>query len=131
MAKEERAVVDEVDEKIESKKKVLEKNISVAKKTEEKDAKKEIKMEIANSDKKLTEIQKETVRQKRKNSNSSIEDEKEAKKPAIEIKKESVSEEIINKKVILKGVVFVLSGFQNPERGDLRDLALKMGAKYR
>ncbi|XP_059156974.1 DNA repair protein XRCC1-like [Physella acuta] len=32
---------------------------------------------------------------------------------------------------ILEGVVFVLSGFQNPYRGDLRDKALEMGAKYR
>lgn len=28
------------------------------------------------------------------------------------------------------GVVFVLSGFENPERGNLRDQALTMGAKY-
>ncbi|XP_076135800.1 DNA repair protein XRCC1 [Alosa pseudoharengus] len=32
---------------------------------------------------------------------------------------------------LLEGVVFVLSGFQNPFRGDLRDKALAMGAKYR
>uniref|UniRef100_A0A8C7G8H6 DNA repair protein XRCC1 n=1 Tax=Oncorhynchus kisutch TaxID=8019 RepID=A0A8C7G8H6_ONCKI len=32
---------------------------------------------------------------------------------------------------IMEGVVFVLSGFQNPFRGDLRDKALAMGAKYR
>lgn len=32
---------------------------------------------------------------------------------------------------IMEGVVFVLSGFQNPFRGDLRDKALEMGAKYR
>ncbi|XP_072316827.1 DNA repair protein XRCC1 isoform X2 [Eucyclogobius newberryi] len=32
---------------------------------------------------------------------------------------------------ILEGVVFVLSGFQNPFRGELRDKALEMGAKYR
>ncbi|XP_035606676.1 DNA repair protein XRCC1-like [Oncorhynchus keta] len=31
---------------------------------------------------------------------------------------------------IMEGVVFVLSGFQNPFRGDLRDKALAMGAKY-
>ena len=30
----------------------------------------------------------------------------------------------------LKGVTFVLSGFQNPERGQLRDMALEMGATY-
>lgn len=32
---------------------------------------------------------------------------------------------------IMEGVVFVLSGFQNPFRGELRDRALEMGAKYR
>uniref|UniRef100_A0A9J7ZVC8 DNA repair protein XRCC1 n=1 Tax=Cyprinus carpio carpio TaxID=630221 RepID=A0A9J7ZVC8_CYPCA len=32
---------------------------------------------------------------------------------------------------ILEGVVFVLSGFQNPFRGELRDKALAMGARYR
>ncbi|XP_036414573.1 LOW QUALITY PROTEIN: DNA repair protein XRCC1 [Colossoma macropomum] len=32
---------------------------------------------------------------------------------------------------ILEGVVFVLSGFQNPFRGELREKALAMGAKYR
>lgn len=32
---------------------------------------------------------------------------------------------------IMQGVVFVLSGFQNPFRGELRDKALAMGAKYR
>lgn len=32
---------------------------------------------------------------------------------------------------IMKGVVFVLSGFVNPERGNLRDKALQMGAQYK
>ncbi|XP_066463189.1 DNA repair protein XRCC1 isoform X2 [Eleutherodactylus coqui] len=32
---------------------------------------------------------------------------------------------------LLQGTVFVLSGFQNPFRSDLRDKALEMGAKYR
>ncbi|XP_078381815.1 DNA repair protein XRCC1-like [Oculina patagonica] len=32
---------------------------------------------------------------------------------------------------IMKGVVFVMSGFVNPERGNLRDKALQMGAQYR
>ncbi|XP_061633115.1 DNA repair protein XRCC1 isoform X1 [Phyllopteryx taeniolatus] len=34
-------------------------------------------------------------------------------------------------KRIMEGVVFVLSGFQNPFRGELREKALEMGAKYR
>ncbi|CAG5118439.1 unnamed protein product, partial [Candidula unifasciata] len=32
---------------------------------------------------------------------------------------------------LMEGVVFVLSGFQNPYRSQLRDQALEMGAKYR
>jgi DNA-repair protein XRCC1 len=32
---------------------------------------------------------------------------------------------------LMSGVVFVLSGFQNPERSNLRDAALEMGATYR
>ncbi|KAM7383090.1 hypothetical protein PAMP_002772 [Pampus punctatissimus] len=32
---------------------------------------------------------------------------------------------------MMEGVVFVLSGFQNPFRGELREKALDMGAKYR
>ncbi|ELT92521.1 hypothetical protein CAPTEDRAFT_181480 [Capitella teleta] len=32
---------------------------------------------------------------------------------------------------VLKGVVFVMSGFQNPKRSDLRDAAVEMGAKYK
>ena len=32
---------------------------------------------------------------------------------------------------IMSGVVFALSGFVNPKRSDIRDKALKMGAKYR
>ena len=32
---------------------------------------------------------------------------------------------------LMEGVVFVLSGFQNPLRGDLRQMALELGAKYR
>lgn len=34
-------------------------------------------------------------------------------------------------KRIMEGVVFVLSGFQNPSRGELREKAMDMGAKYR
>jgi len=33
--------------------------------------------------------------------------------------------------VLQKDVVFVLSGFVNPERGNLRDKALQMGAQYK
>lgn len=34
-------------------------------------------------------------------------------------------------KSLMQGVVIVLSGFQNPLRGELRDKALMMGAKYK
>uniref|UniRef100_A0A8C8G8A3 DNA repair protein XRCC1 n=1 Tax=Oncorhynchus tshawytscha TaxID=74940 RepID=A0A8C8G8A3_ONCTS len=43
----------------------------------------------------------------------------------------SSSEATVPLNKIMEGVVFVLSGFQNPFRGDLRDKALAMGAKYR
>ena len=32
---------------------------------------------------------------------------------------------------ILKGVIFALSGFQNPLRSEIRDMGIKLGAKYR
>jgi DNA-repair protein XRCC1 len=32
---------------------------------------------------------------------------------------------------VLAGVVFALSGYENPERAELRDLAVSMGAQYR
>ncbi|KAK1806626.1 hypothetical protein P4O66_005129 [Electrophorus voltai] len=41
------------------------------------------------------------------------------------------SEENVPFNKIMEGVVFVLSGFQNPFRGELRDKALAMGACYR
>lgn len=34
-------------------------------------------------------------------------------------------------KTILRGVIFALSGFQNPLRTEIRDKGMKMGAKYR
>lgn len=43
----------------------------------------------------------------------------------------SQSEQQVPFKRIMEGVVFVLSGFQNPFRGELREKALDMGAKYR
>lgn len=43
----------------------------------------------------------------------------------------SQSEQHVPFKRIMEGVVFVLSGFQNPFRGELREKALDMGAKYR
>lgn len=46
-------------------------------------------------------------------------------------KKNSSSSQPVELNRILQGTVFVLSGFQNPFRSDLRDKALEMGAKYR
>ncbi|XP_071376435.1 DNA repair protein XRCC1 isoform X2 [Centroberyx affinis] len=46
-------------------------------------------------------------------------------------KAKSPSAEQVPLNRIMEGVVFVLSGFQNPFRGELRDKALAMGAKYR
>lgn len=43
----------------------------------------------------------------------------------------SQSEQQVPFKRIMEGVVFVLSGFQNPFRGELREKAVDMGAKYR
>ncbi|KAM4651751.1 DNA repair protein XRCC1 isoform 2-T2 [Discoglossus pictus] len=69
---------------------------------------------------------------------------KKVKEPStpVPVKKPSSSEKPSHKKSppaaqpvemgrILQGTVFVLSGFQNPFRSDLRDKALEMGAKYR
>uniref|UniRef100_A0A671MC18 DNA repair protein XRCC1 n=1 Tax=Sinocyclocheilus anshuiensis TaxID=1608454 RepID=A0A671MC18_9TELE len=50
-------------------------------------------------------------------------------KPKPKPKPKAKSVEPFNR--ILEGVVFVLSGFQNPFRGELRDKALAMGARYR
>lgn len=36
-----------------------------------------------------------------------------------------------NLKEIMKGCILAFSGFVNPLRGELRDKALEMGAKYR
>ncbi|XP_069559857.1 DNA repair protein XRCC1 isoform X1 [Brachyistius frenatus] len=43
----------------------------------------------------------------------------------------SQSEQQVPFNRIMEGVVFVLSGFQNPFRGELREKALDLGAKYR
>ena len=39
------------------------------------------------------------------------------------------SEQSVDK--LMKKVVFVLSGFENPERSNLRDKAVEMGATYK
>ncbi|XP_030067471.1 DNA repair protein XRCC1 isoform X2 [Microcaecilia unicolor] len=45
-------------------------------------------------------------------------------------KKQKKPAEAVELQQILQGTVFVLSGFQNPFRAQLRDKALEMGAKY-
>ncbi|XP_034030032.1 DNA repair protein XRCC1 isoform X2 [Thalassophryne amazonica] len=47
------------------------------------------------------------------------------------LKAKAQSSEQVQFNRLMEGVVFVLSGFQNPFRGDLREKALDMGAKYR
>lgn len=49
------------------------------------------------------------------------------KKKHVEEKREEPKKKLIE---IMSGVTFVLSGYQNPYRGELRDKALRMGAKY-
>ncbi|XP_049321033.1 DNA repair protein XRCC1 isoform X1 [Astyanax mexicanus] len=53
------------------------------------------------------------------------------KKPEIKPKPKPRSVEAVPLNRIMEGVVFVLSGFQNPFRGELRDKALAMGGRYR
>ena len=50
---------------------------------------------------------------------------------SIEVKKKNVFDKSDDKERVLKGVIFALSGFQNPLRSEIRDLGLKLGAKYR
>ncbi|XP_073702966.1 DNA repair protein XRCC1 [Garra rufa] len=52
-------------------------------------------------------------------------------KPKPKPKPKAKSTELVPFNRIMEGVVFVLSGFQNPFRGELRDKALAMGARYR
>ncbi|XP_050988094.1 DNA repair protein XRCC1 isoform X2 [Labeo rohita] len=52
-------------------------------------------------------------------------------KPKPKPKPKAKSAEPVPFNRIMEGVVFVLSGFQNPFRGELRDKALAMGARYR
>ncbi|KAL0171141.1 hypothetical protein M9458_031452, partial [Cirrhinus mrigala] len=52
-------------------------------------------------------------------------------KPKPKPKPKAKSVEPVPYNRIMEGVVFVLSGFQNPFRGELRDKALAMGARYR
>lgn len=51
--------------------------------------------------------------------------------PKTKQKAKSQKEQQVPFTQLMEGVVFVLSGFQNPFRGELREKALEMGAKYR
>jgi len=59
--------------------------------------------------------------------------EKEKSPPPAKKKRESpnLDNSSVSFDEIMKGVVFVMSGFVNPERGTLRDKALQMGAQFR
>ncbi|XP_031709223.1 DNA repair protein XRCC1 isoform X1 [Anarrhichthys ocellatus] len=52
-------------------------------------------------------------------------------KPEPKPKQQKAGGQQVPFKRIMDGVVFVLSGFQNPFRGELREKALDMGGKYR
>lgn len=58
---------------------------------------------------------------------SSVRDEPPLKKTKSEPPKESPAKSF---RKLMEGVTFVLSGFQNPFRGELRDKAIEMGAMY-
>ena len=127
------------DVKLESKKNDFEKKVTETKITEAKEEKKQVKKEAKEIKKEEKTKEDEdnklpSIRNKRKNS-SSVEEEKNPKKPATEeVKKEDkekASNGVLNKKTILKGIVFAISGIQNPERSNIRDKALQMGAKYK
>ena len=46
------------------------------------------------------------------------------------IKEEKVIEKQVDTSRLLDGVIFALSGYKNPQRGEIRDKATKLGAKY-
>ncbi|KAA8591818.1 hypothetical protein FQN60_017192 [Etheostoma spectabile] len=58
-------------------------------------------------------------------------DRKRESQPKPKPKQPKASVQQVPFKRMMDGVVFVLSGFQNPFRGELREKALDMGAKYR
>lgn len=58
-------------------------------------------------------------------------DRKRESEPKTKQKAKSQEEQQVPFTRLMEGVVFVLSGFQNPFRGELREKALEMGAKYR
>ena len=66
---------------------------------------------------------------KPKNSAEKSESESPRKKPDVLAKQNSNKHQ--PKQQILKGVIFALSGFQNPLRSEIRDTGMKLGAKYR
>ncbi|KAL7835743.1 hypothetical protein SRHO_G00280900 [Serrasalmus rhombeus] len=70
-----------------------------------------------------------TAREKTAFSDQKTPEKKPESKPKPKARPKTAETVPLNK--ILEGVVFVLSGFQNPFRGELREKALVMGAKYR
>ncbi|PSN33076.1 hypothetical protein C0J52_21490 [Blattella germanica] len=89
-----------------------------------------------NSDTKLTEIKKTLPGKKgnkavhngseKRNENSTEKKENNKEVPA---KKPKLNGKPFGK--LLEGVVLVISGYQNPHRGNLRNMALEMGARYK
>ncbi|KAL6462452.1 hypothetical protein MHYP_G00288740 [Metynnis hypsauchen] len=72
-----------------------------------------------------------TAREKTASSDQKTPEKKPESKPKPKPKAQPKTAETVPLNKILEGVVFVLSGFQNPFRGELREKALAMGAKYR
>ncbi|KAI3970069.1 hypothetical protein MKW92_047846 [Papaver armeniacum] len=63
--------------------------------------------------------------------NKSTDDSNEPQSSTNHSKKETKSNEKSSFSKLMEGVVFVLSGFVNPERGTLRSQALEMGAEFK
>lgn len=57
--------------------------------------------------------------------------EEKEKKAEIKPSPKKVEQKRVDPRSILRGVIFALSGFENPLRSEIRDKGLKLGAKYR
>lgn len=71
-----------------------------------------------------TPVTSKTVENKKRYQETNTDESGSNKKPKVEKATKPFSE-------LLKGVVFTISGIQNPDRADMRTMALEMGAKYK
>ncbi|XP_014671099.1 PREDICTED: DNA repair protein XRCC1-like isoform X2 [Priapulus caudatus] len=74
---------------------------------------------------------KDNIKREHKNSNHAKEQKPAASTSAIPQTRKCREEEKVDFYSIMRGVVFALSGYQNPVRGQIREMAVEMGAKYR